>query len=197
MPLDPTTQSGGSDDDIQPTKQQPEIVLARWSTRFWAWLIDFVIVNAGLGVLFGILSVPMWLYGFMNPRLMTMMMASPMYGSGWWDNGLGGPFGFAISSLVFFVYWTYMESNHGGQSIGKMLLHIKTTDLEGKQANAASIAISSFGKAFLLPLDVFFGWIFTNEKRQRLLSRAANTIVIRAVVDDVGNVQNAVRYQKE
>lgn len=201
MPLDPTTQPGGNDDNHnQPSKQQSEIVLARWSTRFWAWLVDFIIINVGLGVLFSILSMPMWLYGFMNPRMMTPMMmtaSSPMYGWGWWNNGLGGPFGFAISSAVFFAYLTYMESNHGGQSIGKMLLHIKTTDLEGKQANAMSIAISSFGKAFLLPLDVFLGWIFTNERRQRLLSRAANTIVIKAVVDDIGNMQSAVRYQKE
>jgi hypothetical protein len=60
-----------------------------------------------------------------------------------------------------------------------MLLRIKTTDLEGKPADAKSIAISSFGKAFILPIDVILGWIFTNDKRQRLLSRAANTIVIK------------------
>ena len=42
-----------------------------------------------------------------------------------------------------------------------------------------SVAIQSFGKAFLLPIDVFFGWIFTNDKRQRLFDRASDTIVIR------------------
>ncbi len=187
MTLDPKSQpnTGG---------YQPEIVLARWSTRFWAWLIDFIIVNVGLGVLFGLLSVPMWLYGFANPRMMMMM---PIYGSEWWwSNDFGGPFSFAISSLVFFLYWTYMESQYGGQSVGKMLFHIKTTNLEGKQADKRSIAISSFGKAFLLPIDVILGWIFTNDKRQRLLSGAANTIVIRAVEEGGNSAQN-VRYLKE
>ncbi|UVS69573.1 RDD family protein [Nitrososphaera viennensis] len=191
MPPDPSSRPDGAERGQHPA-QQPEIILARWSTRFWAWLVDFLIVNAGLGIIFGILSMPMWLYGFTNPGMM-----SPMYGSEWWNNGFGGPFSFAISSLVFFAYWTYMEANHNGQSIGKMLLRIKTTDLEGKQANTTSIAISSFGKAFLLPIDVFFGWIFTNDKRQRLLSRAANTIVIRATDDDTGRARSSARYQKE
>ncbi len=39
--------------------------------------------------------------------------------------------------------------------------------------------IESFGKAFLLPLDVILGWIFTNNKRQRIFNRASNTIVIK------------------
>jgi uncharacterized RDD family membrane protein YckC len=182
MTLEPTGQPNG-----QP-KQQPEITLARWSTRFWAWLVDVIIVNAALGVLFGLLSLPMWLYGFTNPRMM-----SPIFGNDWW-NGFGGPISFAINSLVFFGYWTYMESRYNGQSIGKMLLRIRTTNLEGKQADVKSIAISSFGKSFLLVIDVFFGWIFTNGKRQRLLSRAANTIVIK--VPDTSSSQN-ISYKKD
>jgi len=182
MTLEPEgNPSGGS-------SQRPEIILARWGTRFWAWLIDFIIVNVALGVLFGLLSMPMWLYGFTNPRMMA-----PIYGNDWW-NGFGGPFSFAINSLVFFGYWTYMESK-SGQSIGKMLLRIKTTNLEGNQADTKSIAISSFGKAFLLPLDVLLGWIFTNDKRQRLLARAANTIVIKLPEDN--NPENNVSYRKE
>jgi hypothetical protein len=42
-----------------------------------------------------------------------------------------------------------------------------------------NVAAQSFGKPFLLPIDVFFGWIFTNDKRQRLFNRASDTIVIR------------------
>lgn len=170
--------------------KQPEIVLARWSTRFWAWLVDAIIVNAALGIVFGLLSLPMWLYGFTNPR----MMMSPIYGNDWF-HGFWGPFSFTINSLVFFLYWTYMESRHNGQSIGKMLLRIRTTDLEGKPADVKSIAISSFGKSFILVIDVFFGWIFTNEKRQRLLSRASNTIVIR--ISESDNDSKGIKYLKE
>ena len=166
---------------------QPEIILAGWGTRFWAWLVDFIIVNVGLAVLYAILSIPMWLYGFTNPNMMAMMSNGQ-----WWSN-VGGPISFAFNSLVFFGYWLYMESKTG-QSIGKILLHVKTTNMQGQPADVKSIAISSFGKAFLLPIDVILGWIFTNDKRQRLLSRAANTIVIKVADTNAGA---NLSYKKE
>jgi hypothetical protein len=57
------------------------------------------------------------------------------------------PFHYIITSLVFFVYWTYFESTTG-QSIGKKILHI----ISGQTANPKAAAIETFGKAFLLPL---------------------------------------------
>ena len=100
-----------------------------------------------------------------------------------------------MQSLIFFAYWTYFESTTG-QSIGKKLLKIKTTGLTGNLADVRSVAIQSFGKAFLLPIDVFFGWIFTNDKRQRLLSRAADTIVIKTK-EEISISDNGRRYVKE
>jgi uncharacterized RDD family membrane protein YckC len=136
------------------------IVLARWIDRFIAWLIDFIIVSVGLGILFAVLSFPYW---FDNTN-MNMAYRSV------------GPFNYIISSLVFMAYWTYFESTTG-QSIGKKLLHLKTTTLDGKKIEAKTAAIESFGKAFLLPIDVILGWIFTNNKRQRIFNRVSNTIV--------------------
>jgi uncharacterized RDD family membrane protein YckC len=95
---------------------------------------------------------------------------------------------------MFFAYWIYFESTTG-QSIGKKLLKIKTVGVTGNLADVRNVAIQSFGKAFLLPIDVFFGWIFTNEKRQRLLSRAANIIVIKTQVMSIG--EDGRRYIKE
>jgi hypothetical protein len=47
----------------------------------------------------------------------------------------------------------------------------------------------------LLPIDVFFGWIFTNDKRQRLFNRASDTIVVRISNQRPGS-ENA-GYRKE
>jgi uncharacterized RDD family membrane protein YckC len=153
-----------------------EMVLAKWSTRFWAWLIDFVIVNVVLGAIFSAIALPFWLA---NPgRLVN-------------DKGFDGPLSYGITSLVFFAYWIYFESTTG-QSLGKMALKIKTTNLAGGKPNISNVAIQSFGKAFLLPIDVLLGWIFTNDKRQRIFGRAGNTIVIRTA----GGAQN-VNYKKE
>src|SRR5262249_36811801 len=37
------------------------VVLARWIDRFIAWLIDFIIVSIGLGILFALISIPFWI----------------------------------------------------------------------------------------------------------------------------------------
>jgi uncharacterized RDD family membrane protein YckC len=141
-----------------------EIKLARWTERFVAWVIDFVIVSIGLAILFALLSIPFWIY----------------YAAEDVDAQLKGPqpFHYLISSLVFFLYWTYFESTTG-QSIGKKVMNLKTTNLNGTIAEGKRVALAAFGKAFLLPFDVILGWIFTNEKRQRIFNRASNTVVIK------------------
>ena len=163
-----------SEPEGQPNGQQPVLTLARWGTRFWAWLVDFIIVTIVVEVIFAIAYAPL------------------AFAQGIQENPALGVIRGVTQSLLFFGYWLYFEST-SGQSIGKKLLKIKTTDLRGNVAGAKSIAIQSFGKAFLLPIDVFFGWIFTNDKRQRIFSRAGNTIVIKS--DDAA-AQN-VRYVKE
>jgi uncharacterized RDD family membrane protein YckC len=156
-----------------------------------ARLVDYIIVNIALGVLSAIITIPLWLAGQANPNMIAMRTSN---NGGWWHIFVG-PFTFAVNSLGFFAYWRYMKSKFDGQSIGKMLLHIKTTNLEGQKADIKSIAISSFGKSFLLVIDVFLGWIFTNDKRQRLLSRAANTIIIK-IEEDRDSIKN-ISYRKD
>jgi len=173
----PTTQTTLSSSPSTPTDTET-IVLARWVDRFIAWLIDFIIVSMGLGILFAVLSFPYW---FDNTN-MNMAYRSI------------GPFNYIISSLVFMAYWTYFESTTR-QSIGKKLLHLKTTNLGGKNIDAKTAIIESFGKAFLLPLDVILGWIFTNNKRQRIFNRASNTIVIK--IKENNTVSTNVTYLKD
>ena len=169
MTLEPKDKPNG-----QPTRG-PELRLARWSTRFWAWLVDFIIVTIAIEIIFSIAYAPL------------------AFSQGVQGNPTLGPVKYAVQSLLFFAYWLYFESTTG-QSIGKKLLKIKTTNLAGNLADIRSVAIQSFGKAFLLPIDVLLGWIFTNEKRQRLLSRAADTIVIKT--KEISISENG-RYMKE
>jgi uncharacterized RDD family membrane protein YckC len=160
------------------------IVLARWIDRFIAWLIDFIIVSIGLGILFAVISLPFWLA---FPQLFESSNMNMAFRN-------VGPFNYIISSLVFMAYWTYFESTTG-RSIGKNLMHLKTTDLAGKNIDAKTALLESFGKAFLLPLDVILGWIFTNNNRQRIFNRASNTIVIK--LKENNTVSNNVTYLKD
>jgi uncharacterized RDD family membrane protein YckC len=150
--------------DAASNQPAPELLLAKWSDRFFAWLIDFIIVNIAVGAVLAAAAFPFWLdYG-----------PDRWFGFGQFD----GPLRYFITSSAFFGYWTFFESTRG-QSIGKMVLKLKVVDLQGKAPETRNIAIQSFGKAFLLPIDTILGWIFTNEKRQRIFNRASDTLVIK------------------
>src|SRR5215212_5353527 len=105
-----------------------EITLARWSTRFWAWLVDFIIVTIVIEIIFAIVYAPL------------------AFNQGIQGNPGLGALRFAVQCLLFFAYWTYFESTNKGQSIGKKLLKIKTTDLAGNVPDIRNVAIQSFGK---------------------------------------------------
>jgi uncharacterized RDD family membrane protein YckC len=148
-------------------KEPREIILANWRDRFLAWIVDFILVSIALAVLFAAIAIPIWFFYYYDDD----MTAARAYQN-------VQPLHYIISSAAFFGYWTYFEYT-SGQSIGKKLLKIKTVDLSGNRIDIKSAAIESFGKAFLLPIDVILGWIFTNNKRQRIFNRISNTIVIK------------------
>ena len=141
--------------------------LARWSDRFFAWLIDFIIVTIAFELLFYTSTFPLWLEN--NPL-------------NWFKGPLGAE-SYAIRSLMFLAYWTYLESSMGGnQSIGKRIFRLKTVGVFGGSVSIRDALIESFGKSFLLPIDLILGWVFTNNKRQRIFNRASNTIVIKQLL---------------
>jgi uncharacterized RDD family membrane protein YckC len=173
-----------SDPTPSKTERPSEIILASWIDRFVAWLIDFIIVSVGLAILFALISIPFWIS---SPQSFENINMNPAH------RNLGA-FNYIITSLVFTAYWTYFEST-GSQSIGKKLLHLKTTNLQGRNIDPKTAALESLGKAFLLPLDVILGWIFTNDKRQRIFNRASNTIVIKTKENKA--VSDSITYLKD
>ena len=181
--LPPSSSSSGRGGIGEGIERGPlEITLASWGDRFLAWLVDFILVSIGLAILFALISIPFWFSYYDNMERVFR------------DTG---PLPYIISSLGFLAYWTYFESSTTtGQSIGKRLLKIKTTDLGGRKIDTKSAIIESFGKAFLLPLDVVLGWIFTNNKRQRIFNRISNTIVIKLKPKEEGRAES-VRYTKD
>src|ERR687895_1774221 len=177
--ISPSSSSGGGVGEE--TQRSPEeITLASWGDQFLAWLVDFILVSIGLAILFALVSIPFWFnyYGNMDKVFRDT-----------------GPLPYIISSLGFLAYWTYFESTTG-QSIGKRLLKIKSTDMTGRKIDTKNAIIEGFGKAFLLPIDVILGWIFTNNKRQRIFNRISNTIVIKLKPKEI-TAAESVRYRKQ
>ena len=125
-----------------------EISMASWDDRFWAWLIDVLLMSI------------LW------QRILTAGEISAFR-----------PEGMALLGFILFVYWTALEG-YRGQSLGKMLLNIVVTGPMGESIRFRDAAVEAFGKAFLLPLDCLLGWRYFRKSRQRLFSRLADTIVI-------------------
>ena len=136
-----------------------EIILARWSDRFFAWLIDFIIISS-VSTMMIFLSFGSMYYEFDESGM-------------WAENNQ-----FVTVSILFFVYWVILEYKTG-QTIGKKILNIKITDINGGKPKLVGVLLSCFGKSFLLPFDVILGLILTNQKRQRIFNRLGDTITVR------------------
>ncbi len=121
-----------------------------WRTRFWAWLIDVLI----MGII--------W-YMILTAQGMT---ALSLYGLGFYG-------------FLLFLYWTLLEGFRG-QSLGKMVLGIAVVGPFGERIGFKDAAIESFGKSFLLPLDFIIGILALRDRRQRLFNSLSNTVVVEA-----------------
>jgi len=126
-----------------------EMRLASWDDRFWAWLIDVLLMSI------------LW------QRILTAQELSAFR-----------PEGIALLGFILFVYWTALEG-YRGQSLGKMLLNIVVTGPVGECIRFRDAAMEAFGKAFLLPLDCLIGWLYFRKSRQRLFSWLADCIVVK------------------
>ena len=124
------------------------IVLSSWGDRFWAWLIDVLLICLIWYKIIIVLEV-----------------------------GVFTIHGILLLSSLLFIYWTSLEG-YRGQSVGKMFLKIAVTGPFGEQIRFRDAAAESFGKAFLLPVDVLMSLILFQRSRQRLFNKISNTIVI-------------------
>ena len=146
------------------SNRSSKIILAKWTDRFVAWLIDFVIISAiSTTIIFGVFGTAY--YEFESEEF-------------WAESSQYIP-----TSSIFFVYWVILEYKTG-QTIGKKILNLRTVSINGNKSGLKGILISSFGKSFLLPIDIIMGWILTNQKRQRVFNKLGDTIVIKIKTEE-------------
>jgi len=149
----------------EPVRLEPDtrnkIYLATWSSRFWAWLIDVILVILFLNIVRGILE-PFW--------------PIPLYV----DIFHSDPFEIGFQTIFFFLYWTVLEGFRG-QSIGKMVMNLKVVSRTGSKINYQLAALESLGKAFfpVLVLDCVIGWLGMPETKLRVFNRISHTIVVK------------------
>jgi len=139
-----------------------KIILAKWKDRFFAWIVDFIIISA-ISTLVIFIS-----FQSLDHELENFIMNDGTY---------------VPTSIMFFLYWIILEYKTG-QTIGKKMFNLKITNSQGEKPSLMGVVISSFGKSFILPIDMILGLIITNEKRQRIFNRIGNTIVIKIKKND-------------
>jgi uncharacterized RDD family membrane protein YckC len=137
------------------------INLAGWGDRILAYIIDMILAGIVLGIIKAVVFLPSYFVGG--------MMGVPSYVP--WSN-------FGFDNLFWFAYFLFMDLTYG-QSIGKMVLKIRVTNLDGGHIELSQAAIEAFGKAFLLPLDLVLGLLFSNQRNQRIFTYLAKTIVVK------------------
>jgi hypothetical protein len=49
----------------------------------------------------------------------------------------------------------------------------------------------------LLPFDVLFGWIFTNDKRQRIFNRVSDSVVVKLSEAEDYDTSRNITYMKD
>lgn len=156
------------------SENHSKIILAKWTDRFFAWIIDFIIVST-----------------------ISTSIIFLLFGTFYYENDEGGIWAentqYIPASILFFSYWTILEFKTG-QTIGKKLLNIKITNMKGEKPDLKGVMISSFGKSFLLPIDVIIGWILTNQKRQRVFNKLGDTVIVK--IKD-GDEDLGTSYQKD
>jgi uncharacterized RDD family membrane protein YckC len=146
------------------SNESSKIIIAKWTDRFLAWLIDFIIIS--------IISTSIIFASFGTVNFET---TEDMF----WAESIQ----YIPSSIIFFIYWVILEYKTG-QTIGKKILDLKVTDMSGGKPGLKGVVLSSFGKSFLLPFDVVLGWIITNEKRQRIFNKLGDTLVVKIKISD-------------
>jgi len=152
-----------------------ELIIARWSDRFIAWLIDFLIISS-----ISLIIITSW-FGTFDLEWNENMMYSRVVE-------------YIPGSVLFFSYWIILEYKTG-QSIGKRILNLKIVNMNGGNPTIVGVILSSFGKSFLLPIDMILGLILTNEKRQRIFNKIGDTVVIK--IKNTEEVTEKIKYKKD
>lgn len=144
------------------------LVVADWGQRFWAILIDWIII------------------GFVVQALQAVLF----FGFNSWAVFDGFFFTFGPTSLVLFIYTLLMEYYYDGQTLGRMALNIKqVSEVSGAKPEMNQLVISAIGRAFFLPIDVIIGMISEDDNvipqmKQRLTQKWAKTAVVQATKED-------------
>jgi uncharacterized RDD family membrane protein YckC/DNA-binding HxlR family transcriptional regulator len=126
--------------------------LATWKKRTAAYLIDFTIAFSLFVGLPNVLYILTSIEFLINANIAAFL-------------------------VLFWIYSTLLEG-FSGQTLGKIIMHIKVVRVDGTPVSYDEAAVRNFGKVFFLPIDVLIGWRMRDEKHIRYFDKFAGTTVL-------------------
>ena len=151
---------------------------ASWTRRFFAYLIDNIIVEViwiGLILILGLVSpieiveLPDFEFPENNGGNLFAVEAT--------SDLTNTAFTYATVFPFRFLYWTYYEYKRG-QTIGKRMLQVRTVKIDGSDQGFIDVVILTTFKTSLIPFDVLLGVLFMRGKKERISNRLTNTVVV-------------------
>lgn len=85
---------------------------------------------------------------------------------------------FGVDNILGFLYFMFMD-HYYGQSVGKKVMNLRVTKMDGGPLDLMDAAIEAFGKVFLLPIDFLIGFFMFRGMNQRLFNHLSDTVVVR------------------
>jgi len=150
---------------------------------FWLRLVAFLIDNVLLGAVLGAIFVPVFFLGGFGAALQSMAMHDH-------QPDPAAIFAFASSIALFmgasllagWLYHAYFESSEWQGTIGKKVMNLVVTDLEGNRVSFARASGRYFAKMItgLIPLGIGYILAGFTEKKQALHDMIASCLVLRS-----------------
>ncbi|HKV26372.1 MAG TPA: RDD family protein [Candidatus Acidoferrum sp.] len=156
------------------------VVYAGFWLRFVAYVIDGIIS----GIAFVILLVPLFVLTGAGAGLGRIISGQDMGDDLGAFLGLGFIFGFfGIILLVSWLYYALSESSSWQATLGKKMLNLKVTDLNGQPISFARASGRYFSKIITGMIPLFIGYIMAGftEKRQAIHDMIASCLVLRTL----------------
>jgi uncharacterized RDD family membrane protein YckC len=151
---------------------------------FWLRFVAFIIDGVVSGVLFVVLLIPLSLLTGVGPALSRITSGEDFSD----EAGAFLAFGFIMGllSITFGVRWLYYalsESSSWQATLGKKMLNLTVTDMDGQPISFARASGRYFSKFItnLIPLAIGYILAGFTEKRQAIHDMIASCLVLRKI----------------
>jgi uncharacterized RDD family membrane protein YckC len=91
-----------------------------------------------------------------------------------------GGAGFGLTFVVTLAYTWYFLTHKNGQTLGKMVMHIRVIKKDGSPIDDATAIVRYIGYYISCLIVIGILWAFWDDKKQGWHDKVANTLVVKA-----------------